>query len=122
MKEKEAQMRKEHIKFLEEVGRCELCGSKRNLQLHHMIPMVCENEYIDLDVEDNWLCVCSACHARLTPKNLLTRYGISKAKVEIHKKEQKDKFYKMVDAEINDGYIPRPHDILDMYEKAYCEE
>lgn len=74
-------MTTEQKHFIENIGKCELCGSKRNLQLHHMIPMVCENAYIDLDVEDNWLCVCGACHATLTPKNLLTKYGISRTRM-----------------------------------------
>lgn len=34
----------EKQKFIDEIGRCELCGSRRNLQLHHMIPLVCEKK------------------------------------------------------------------------------
>lgn len=65
-------------RFVEEIGRCELCGSKRNLELHHIIPLVCENEGVDLDTEDNWICVCGSCHAKLTPKGLLTKIGLHK--------------------------------------------
>ena len=78
-------MTTEHLKYIEEIGRCELCGSRKNLQLHHMIPMVCEphpvfnllKKKISLDIEDNWVCVCGGCHARLTPKNLLVKYGLN---------------------------------------------
>ena len=81
-------MTTEQKKFIEEIGRCELCGSKRNLQLHHMIPMVCQpddddnllKKPIDLDIEDNWICVCCSCHDKLTPKNLLCKYGMNKQK------------------------------------------
>lgn len=102
-------MDSEKRKFINEVGKCELCGSKRNLQLHHMIPRTCENEFVNLDVEDNWLCVCGSCHAKLTPKNLLVKYGISKAKLgnkELAKKLNNDvkhlEFAEWIEAEAAD--------------------
>lgn len=81
-------MTREHIKYIDEIGRCELCGSRKNLQLHHIIPLVCEplgwenvlKKPVQLDIEDNWIVVCSSCHSKLTPKNLLTKYGLNKKK------------------------------------------
>lgn len=61
-------------KVVEEAGRCELCGSRRGLEAHHIIPVVCGGD----DSEDNLICVCQCCHARLTPRRILTRLGIRK--------------------------------------------
>lgn len=83
-------------KFCDEIGKCELCGSRRNLEVHHMIPMVCEpvdsmrmlqSGSIKLDVEDNWIVLCSACHSRLTPKKLLTRLGIYRSRLACYRYE-----------------------------------
>lgn len=120
----------EQKKFIDEVGRCELCGSKRNLQLHHVIPRVCENDFLDLDVEDNWLCVCGSCHAKLTPKNLLTKYGISKVKVNnaiiklkyTLKGESLNKkldFADWISAEVDDGVTLRATEILREFIKTF---
>ncbi len=59
-------------RIIKEAGRCELCGSQRGLEAHHIIPVVCGGE----DSVDNLICVCSACHAKLTPKSLLTKIGM----------------------------------------------
>lgn len=75
--------KKEREVFKKEIDKCELCGSKRNLEVHHIIPMVCANKNIDLDVSDNWICICSACHSKLTPRSLLTKYGIKCGEHEI---------------------------------------
>lgn len=65
-------------KLIEEVGKCELCGSKRNLEVHHIIPRCAKFPGLDinLDDEDNLIVVCGACHSRLTPRRMLTKYGI----------------------------------------------
>lgn len=59
-------------KVVEEAGRCELCGSVRGLEAHHIIPVVCGGD----DSVDNLICVCQCCHALLTPRKLLTKLGI----------------------------------------------
>ena len=59
-------------KVVEEAGRCELCGSRRGLEAHHIIPIVCGGD----DSYDNLICVCQCCHARLTPRRILTKLGI----------------------------------------------
>ena len=103
--------------FIAEIGKCELCGSRRNLELHHCIPMVCANEWIDLDVEDNWIVVCGSCHSKLTPKKLLTKYGMSKAKRRNAELERAYSFYKECDSD--DGLTAA--DILDIFYKVYME-
>lgn len=112
-------MNSEKRKFIDEIGQCELCGSKRNLRLHHMIPLVCENEFINLDVQDNWLCVCGACHAKLTPRNLLCKYGISNVKKNNEKILKRQKFLGAIDAELNDGIMLRPVEIIDIFTEVY---
>lgn len=108
--------------FVREIGKCELCGSKRNLQLHHLIPMVCENDSIKLDCEDNWLCVCGTCHALLTPKNLLTKYGLSKAK----EKNKTMMFYKDLEKRCiackEEGIAPDIYDVLDVFDSIFKVE
>jgi 5-methylcytosine-specific restriction endonuclease McrA len=64
--------------LISDVERCELCGSKRNLEVHHIIPRCCEIKGIDLDDYDNLIVVCNGCHAKLTPRRMLTKYGIAK--------------------------------------------
>lgn len=103
--------------LIAEIGKCELCGSRRNLELHHCIPMVCENEWIDLDVEDNWIVVCGSCHSKLTPRKLLTRYGISKVKQRNAESEKAYSFYTELDKD--DGMTAA--DILDVFYMVYME-
>lgn len=64
-------------KVVKEAGRCELCGSRRGLEAHHIIPVVCGGD----DSYDNLICVCQCCHARLTPRSILTKFGIKKVQV-----------------------------------------
>lgn len=54
---------------------CELCGDTRNLEVHHIIPVVCGGSN---DI-NNLIVICGACHAKLTPKNELIKLGIQKA-------------------------------------------
>lgn len=66
--------------FIERIGKCELCGSTRRLQLHHILPLALVPDNGDYDIEDNWLVVCDQCHGALTPKNLLSKASIGKKK------------------------------------------
>lgn len=88
-------MTTEQKKYVDDVGRCELCGSKKNLELHHIIPLVCEppKHPIDLDTEDNWICVCGSCHSKLTPKNILVKYGMNRTKIQNNAIEVKARVY-----------------------------
>ena len=56
-------------------NKCELCGSRRNLEVHHLVPRVCAIDGLDIDDKDNLIVVCGACHAKLTNKGYLTKYG-----------------------------------------------
>lgn len=67
-------------RYIEDVGYCELCGSRKGLECHHIIPLSTESYGVDLDNEDNYLCVCFKCHSLLTPRKLLTKIGIEKAR------------------------------------------
>lgn len=90
-------------KLIEEVGRCELCGSRRNLEVHHIIPRCTyiSGMNIDLDDEDNLIVVCGSCHARLTPRRMLTKYGIAKMPISgddeyVESKLKMQYFYKIL--------------------------
>lgn len=65
-------------KYMMQHDRCELCGSTKGLECHHIIPMVASNYGVNLDVDDNYICVCLKCHSLLTPRKLLSKYGIEK--------------------------------------------
>lgn len=58
---------------MSEHERCELCGSSRSLEAHHIIPLALGGT----DEKENILCVCKKCHALLTPNSLLTRMGLA---------------------------------------------
>lgn len=68
-----------HKRLIDEIGRCELCGSKRGLEVHHIVPKVMTIRGVDMDNEDNLLVVCSTCHSKLTPRKFLTQIGVRKA-------------------------------------------
>ena len=53
-------------------GKCELCGSTRGLEAHHIIPIAFGGD----DSEENILCVCAKCHGLLTPRSILSKRGI----------------------------------------------
>ena len=55
---------------------CELCGRKRKLELHHIVPLTCGGP----DIEENWVAICVNCHSRLTPRSILQRIGIDACK------------------------------------------
>ena len=59
--------------------KCELCGSPRDLQAHHIIPVICGGP----DTIENILCVCRKCHVLLTPTSLLTKIALSKSEAQL---------------------------------------
>lgn len=63
--------------LLREHSCCELCGDKRNLEVHHIIPVVCGGS----DNINNLIVVCGVCHSKLTPKGELSKIGINKLRV-----------------------------------------
>lgn len=81
-------------KLRKQIGKCELCGAKRGLEVHHIIPKVCEIEGVDLECEDNLIVLCSSCHGKLTSRSLLTKYGQQKM---LNKSRNLVKFYTELD-------------------------
>ncbi len=109
---KQTLIKRKHL--IEDVGHCELCGSKRNLEVHHIIPLVCSLETFDLDIQDNWIVVCGVCHARLTSRSLLTKYGLRKT---IEKQNRVKEFYSRIN-EIADESVCI-EDILDIFDELF---
>ena len=86
--------------LLSENQQCELCGSKRSLEVHHIVPQMtsCVYGYDLIENRDNMIVLCGTCHAKLTPKNILIRGGMKIANSVIvnRKKNQiidKNQFY-----------------------------
>lgn len=61
-------------KVLHDAEKCELCGSRRCLEAHHIIPVSVGGP----DSIDNMIVVCGSCHAKLTPKSVLTKMALQK--------------------------------------------
>ena len=68
------QRTKNMVDCIEKAGKCELCGSTKGLEAHHIIPVVVQ----DYDSPENLLCVCETCHSKLTPSSILTKIGLNK--------------------------------------------
>lgn len=109
-------------------GRCELCGSSRNLEVHHLVPRVCAIEKVDINEKDNLIVVCGACHAKLTNKGFLTKYGIRKA-TNTATREAIIDFYNRVDAEeptsaseVVEIFTEWAHNLTDPAHKGMWEE
>ena len=98
--------------LIREIGCCELCGDKRNLEVHHIIPQVAKIDGLDIDDLDNLIVVCGKCHNRLTPRRYLQKYGIAKMPREFNKEDidKARKFY--------DGLLDT-EDIIDLVENIY---
>ena len=100
-------------KLIEEAGaKCELCGSRRGLDVHHIIPRVCGGP----DLSENLIVACAGCHGKLTPKGLLTKYGQ-------HKYDQLadliDQFYEAIHAETEDGVKLTANDVIWIFEHEF---
>ena len=72
---------------------CELCGDRRNLEVHHIIPVCCGGS----DHIDNLIVVCGHCHAKLTPRHELTKAGINRARVADVLNRMSHRFYELAD-------------------------
>ena len=73
----------EAYKLLQSHSCCELCGDKRNLEVHHIIPVVCGGS----DDVSNLVVVCGRCHAILTPKSELTKISLRKSTKQLGRKQ-----------------------------------
>jgi hypothetical protein len=106
-------------RYMKDYDKCELCGSKKNLQLHHIIPLVTSIVGLNLDVQDNYICVCSSCHAKLTPKNLITKYGMSRKRFLTEKRRLEYYFYKNIgDKQEKEEYPLSACDIMDIFDET----
>ena len=101
--------------LLSETNKCELCGNRRGLEVHHIIPRVAGGP----DEIDNMIVVCSSCHAKLTPRSALAKYGIRAVRYRNVVEEIATEFYRAVDKEIDIGFSVR--DVLDIFDRV-CDE
>ena len=86
------------IKTVELSGKCELCGNTENLEAHHIIPVA----YGGPETEDNLICVCQACHKKLTPTSILVKKGHENIEI---KKDILNRLWQRIFREcINNGY------------------
>jgi hypothetical protein len=57
-------------KYREQVNACEVCGSKDNLNTHHIISYwLFDDSDTRVHSQDNLLCVCDACHGTIHQSN-----------------------------------------------------
>lgn len=100
-------------KVLSEHGRCELCGSPRNIEAHHIIPI----SFGGADCVENILAVCEKCHVLLTPKSTLTRKGIDNIQVNNFAIMVKNAVYdKIIQEEEEYGSALSFSDVLDVFD------
>ena len=101
---------------------CELCGSSKGVECHHILPMCLEGYGVDFDVESNYISVCRKCHALLTPKDLLSKYGVEKSRhgavVLLYLKRR---FYKIMGEILDSGNEVSAVEACDIFDKAVEE-
>lgn len=89
-------------KYKKDYNECEVCDNEHNLEVHHLLPVRYNNDYID-DF-DNLITVCKRCHMSID-KN---RNGLNisdkeqKWRFEEFKKVSKDDRSKMIEKIVND--------------------
>ena len=108
--------------FVARIGRRELCGSTRNLECHHIIPLAVAPDDLDLDVPDNWLCVCGRCHNALTPRSLLTKMGLHQLRRDMKDKQKVERFYLRLDDALTSGDGLDVPFVLDVFDDVFLEE
>lgn len=97
-----------------ESGCCELCGSQMGLEVHHIIPVVCGGT----DDERNLIALCRGCHAKLTPKDLLSMMARKRSAAEKTAYINMDDFYSYLDFLLKHGDPVGSEDIFDAAETA----
>lgn len=80
------------------MNKCELCGSSRQLELHHIVPRVCGGD----NSEENLILICKRCHALLTPTSLLTKIGINNKRFVSDRDQFKYELYKKIQQGLNE--------------------
>lgn len=102
--------KKAMARYVSENPSCELCGSRKMVECHHVLPLCMENYGVNFDVEDNYISVCAKCHALLTPRSLLSKYGVEKAR-----------WKKNALAGMVSEFYTKLHDAIDVYQSADVE-
>lgn len=104
---------------IKEARCCELCGSSRTLEAHHIIPLVCGGP----DSLDNLIAVCGKCHSILTPRSVLCKMGIEQAKYGSSLNRIIMTFYKRIDnlLDSDPGFIGAA-EIMDVFDGVIEEE
>lgn len=105
--------------------KCELCGSDRALEVHHIFPLTLQSflsEYsngtIDLNEEDNCITVCSGCHGLLTNKSLYTKIGIACSRWEDNSNQKVMRFYKTLH-ELSECVNLDAIDVLNVFDSIF---
>lgn len=101
--------------YLKISDRCELCGSPKKLEIHHIIPLCVGGE----DVLDNWICVCKSCHSKLTPTGQLSRIGLKTLKVRNNILSIYSEFYERIQNELDNGSSISSIEIMDIFDEVY---
>ena len=94
---------------------CELCGSIKKLEIHHIIPLCAGGE----DILDNWICVCKSCHSKLTPSGQLTKIGLNTLKIRNNIISIYTEFYESIQNVLDSGENISSIEIMDIFDKVY---
>ena len=107
-------------KLLSETDKCELCGNRRRLEVHHIIPVSYGGPEDDTD---NMIVICEICHTKLTPKNILIKHGMDKGLSEIVIWRIYKRFYELMnDVVFSEDFDPRGLDEYDIFDKVIDHE
>ena len=103
---------------------CELCGSRKGVECHHILPMCMEMFGVNFDVEDNYLSVCRKCHALLTPRPLLAKIGNERSRWDGNVPLQiRWRFYDTIGKMLDNGEYVDSDTLFDVFDKVidgYC--
>ena len=104
-------------------GRCELCGSRRNMEVHHIIPRCVATELPGFNIhdKDNLLVVCGSCHAKLTPRRMLIKYGIAKLPVNEGTQASRSQMRKFYNALERKDFYMDGADFIDLVELIFAD-
>lgn len=96
-------------RVVKEAKCCELCGSSRTLEAHHIIPLVCGGT----DTIDNLIAICGRCHSILTPRKILQNIGIENTKCRDQLNRIYDSFYNEIGRSLEEGTLIDEFDVFD---------
>lgn len=105
----------------DEIGKCELCGSKRDLEMHHIVPLSLIEDNPYADTQENLLCVCGKCHALLTPRKVLTSIGVRKA-INRNSNQKVIEFYKKLNEITGNGDALTVEEILNIFDTIFIDK